>query len=238
VRTRSTILENKTAESLAALWRKGWLAVQPDDFRRAMVAIGRQRSLASGEVVALEGEDDARMYGIVKGAMACSGSHGHDAPILGTIMFPGQWFGFGPQLAGTRRVLTFHAQCPSVLLCFGNPELAKVRASFPDLGDRLAQLAQMQTNYTTDVVCELLVKDTALRIVTVLQRLAIWAAPATRLPMSQAELAEMSNASRASVSQALKMLERQGLVVLGYGGIDIPALDALNRWNAAGADRC
>jgi CRP-like cAMP-binding protein len=83
----------------------------------------------------------------------------------------------------------------------------------------------------------LLVADTARRIVTVLQRLAIWAAPSTRLPLAQAELAEMSNASRASVSKTVKELERQGLLKVVYGGIEVPDLGALNRWNPHGADR-
>jgi len=224
-------------EGLAALSRKGWLAVQPADFCRYMVLAGKPRRCERSEVIATEGENDARMYGIVSGAIAACGSHAHEVPVLGTILFPGQWFGFGPQLAGTRRVLAFHVQEPSLLLCYGNAELQTVRAAFPELGDRLAQLAQFQANYATDIVGELLVADTARRIVTVLQRLAIWAAPSTRLPLAQAELAEMSNASRASVSKTVKELERQGLLKVVYGGIEVPDLGALNRWNPPGADR-
>ena len=106
-------------EGLAALSRKGWLAVQPADFCRYMVLAGKPRRCERGEVIATEGENDARMYGIVSGAIAACGSHAHEVPVLGTILFPGQWFGFGPQLAGTRRVLAFqHTVTGSDLLFF------------------------------------------------------------------------------------------------------------------------
>jgi CRP/FNR family transcriptional regulator, cyclic AMP receptor protein len=223
--------------ALNALARKGWLSTQPQDFRVAMVELGRSRKLARGEAIALEDDDDARMYAITSGSIAACGSHAHHAPVLGTILFPGQWFGFGPLLAGTRRVLRFHAQEHSLLLCYGNAELERAHLFFPDLPTRLTQLALLQLNYATDIVGELLVENTILRIVTVIQRLAIWAAPTTRLPLSQAELAEMCNASRASVSTVLKQLERNGLAVPHYGGIEVLDLDALNRWNVPGGDR-
>jgi CRP-like cAMP-binding protein len=219
------------AASLAVLSRKGWLAAQPDDFRRQFVTMGRRRSLASGEVVALEGEDDARMYGILKGAIACSGSHGHDAPILATVLFPGQWFGYGPQLGGLPRALTFHAQMPSELLAFGNAELQRIRAVAPDLSERMSQLAVLQTNYTAAIVTEVLIPKSAQRIAAVLVRLANWSAPQTLLPVSQNDLAEMSNASRQTVSKALKKMEQSGLIGQHYGGIDVPDVDALARWS-------
>jgi CRP/FNR family transcriptional regulator, cyclic AMP receptor protein len=234
VTTETTSLDSQMAESHAALSRKGWLAAQPEEFRRQMIMMGRRRSLASGEVVALEGEDDARMYGILKGAIACSGSHGHDAPILSTVLFPGQWFGYGPQLGDLPRTLTFHAQAPSELLAFGNTELQKIRAVAPDLGERMAQLAVLQTNYAAAIVTEVLIPKSAQRIAAVLVRLANWSAPLTLLPVSQNDLAEMSNASRQTVSKALKKMEHSGLIVQHYGGIDVPNINALARWSDPG----
>jgi CRP-like cAMP-binding protein len=228
-----TIPETQMAESLAVLSRKGWLEAQPDDFRRHMVAFGRRRTLESDELVALEGEEDSRMYGILSGAIACSGSHGHDSPILATVLFPGQWFGYGPQLGHLPRILTFHAQTPSVLIAFGNAELQKIRTIVPDFSERLAQLAVLQTNYVAAVATEVLIPDVAKRIVAVLLRLASWSAPQSLVPVSQADLAEMSNTSRQTVSKVLKKLEQNDLIGVRYGGIEVPDVSALARTGTA-----
>jgi CRP-like cAMP-binding protein len=212
------------------LSRRGWLAGKSPAFRRCVLEEGRRRHVSAGEVIALEGDTDTMIFGIAAGAIAAQRSHRHEVPILGSILFPGQWFGSGPRLAQRPRMMTFAARVDSTLLCLGDAELERVRAGFPDLANYLAQLAQLQANHAVDCLSELLIPETELRIAAVLLRLANLAAPDTILPLAQTELAEMANASRASVAKLIKELKQRGLVAISYGRIMVCDRVALTAW--------
>lgn len=215
---------------LDGLVRRGWLAAQAEDFRHCIAQHGRLRTLESGEPIAFEGDTDKQFYGIVSGAVSCLRSHRHEAPILATVLFPGQWFGTSPHLTRLPRVLTFTAKEHSVLLCLDPAALDRMRARFPDLSDRLGQLAQMQANYLVDIMSELLIPQTELRIAAVLLRLTGWTDCGHSLPLNQTELAEMANASRASVAKVVKELKAGGLLATNYARIEIRDPDALADW--------
>jgi CRP-like cAMP-binding protein len=187
--------------------------------------------------VSFEGDDDRRIFGILSGTIGCLSGHRHQMPVLGTIIGPGHWFGMGPQLTGTGRILSFVAREPSVLVSLGDAELRCLGESFPDVSQRLAQLAQLQANYIVHVVAELLVPEADRRIAAVLLRLSALETGQASFPVSQSELGEMANASRASVSKALGTLARLGLVAIGYGRIAVPNPAALEAWFDSGGTK-
>lgn len=212
------------------LVQRGWLAGKAEVFRNCILEQGRWRDVPAGGMIAMEGDTDTVIFGIASGVVSAQRSHRHDIPILGSLLFPGQWFGSGPRLAGAPRMMTFAARQDVTLLCLGDAELARVRAHCPDLTDHLAHLAQLQANFAVDCVSELLIPETELRITAVLLRLANLAAPDTILPMAQIELAEMANASRASVGMLIKELKAAGLVTISYGQIEVRDRAALTAW--------
>lgn len=212
------------------LSRRGWLAGQSAAFRRGVLDQGHWRHFSAGEVIALEGDTDTTIFGIGAGAIDAQRSHRHALPILGSILFPGQWFGSGPRLVQMPRMMTFTARLNSTLLCLGDAELKRVSAMFPDLPVHLAQLAQLQANHAVDCVSELLIPETELRITAVMMRLAKLAAPEPMLPLAQTELAEMANASRASVAKLVRELKQRGLVSVSYGRIIVCDRAGLTAW--------
>lgn len=223
-------LSHLASFELDAFIRRGWLARLSEALRSSIIAHSRVRHVPAGEGIALEGDTDSTIYGIAAGVVTVQRSHRHEIPILAGMLFAGQWFGSGPSLAHLPRMLTFGARLDTTLLCLGSAELARVRAVFPDLPDHLAELAQLQANHAVDCVSELLIPETELRITAVLLRLANLSAPETVLPLAQIELAEMANASRASVGKLIKDLKAVGLVTIRYGRIEVRDRAALTAW--------
>jgi CRP-like cAMP-binding protein len=219
-----------------ALLAGAWLSRQPDDFRASILRHGRVITVRPAETIAYEGDNDQRIFGIMRGAIACYGSHCHDTPMLGTLTMPGQWFGFGTTIGGRPRSLSFTAREASALLCLGPAELTALRAEWPDLATRLGWLTIINTDYTENIVWELLVGRVDRRIVAVLLRLCRSTTAEPSFPLSQSELAEMANASRASVNKLLRSLEHEGLVSAGYGRIMVHDVERLKAWFDRTAD--
>lgn len=211
--------------------RRGWLSLQPPELRRQVRRAGRLMTIGTGETLTREGDDDPRMYGIVAGFVGCSISHRRDRPVLGTLLGPGDWFGEGALVENNSlRQVTYTAMQPATVLVINTLAMAGLRAAFPDFDRRLAGLAVRQVRYLTEVASELLIENVADRIVAVLLRLCADQPAPLVLPVLQAELGEMSNASRNSVSKVLQTLAQAGLVRRGYGGIEVPDPAALARW--------
>lgn len=178
----------------------------------------------------MEGDEDLRIFGVVRGAVGTYSSHRHQFPVLGAMLLSGQWFGVGPRFVGGGRKLTFIAMEDTELLCFGNAEFQQVSVSCSDLDDQLAQLAQMMSNYSNLIVAELLIPETDRRIVAVLLRLCEGTSGEFSFRLSQAELGEMSNASRDTVNKLVKRLEQCGLLTTRYGRIVVADYEGLARW--------
>ncbi|MEE4338137.1 Crp/Fnr family transcriptional regulator [Erythrobacter sp.] len=214
----------------AGLFAGAWLSRQPAAFRQHLIAVGRRAFYGRRDPIGFEGDDDRRILGIVSGSIGCLTSHRQHMPVLGTIIGPGQWFGMGPQLIGSERILSFVAREPSELISLGDTELWRLREAFPDLPQRLAGLAQLQSNHIAGLVAELLVPEADRRIAAVLLRLCEPGSGKDSLPLSQSELGEMANASRASVSRTLRVLAQRGLVEVGYGRIAVEDRAGLEAW--------
>jgi CRP-like cAMP-binding protein len=231
-----TEISGSRSERFAPLLAGIWLSHQPEEFRSAIIRTGRIISCRAHERISYEGDDDRRLFGVIRGAIGCFGSHRHETLILGTVMMPGQWFGFGTIIGHRPRTLGFVALEATELLSFGQPEMRQMGERFPDFPLRVARLQSINFDHAERVVAELLIRNVERRIVAVLLRLAQETRGPPDLPLSQSALAEMANASRASTNKLLGQLERAGLVKAGYGRIVITDVTGLERWFAASAE--
>lgn len=209
---------------------RGWLSAQPPAVRALAVRVGRMVRLENRETLTFEGDTDTRMYGIVDGFIGCNISHRHNRPVLGTLLGPGEWFGEGPMVDASTRHITYCAMQPAQVLALDAAGMAELRHTFADFDRCITQLAVRQVRYLSEVAAELLVENVTDRITAVLLRLTVGHPGPVVLPLVQAELGEMSNASRNSVSKVLQTLAQAGLVRRGYGGIEVPDPAALSRW--------
>ncbi|MEM1132090.1 MAG: Crp/Fnr family transcriptional regulator [Pseudomonadota bacterium] len=220
-----------------ALTSRGWLAQQPSQFQTLLLETGRILRVETRDTLTLEGDDDLRIFGLVSGSISCLISHRHSIPKLATIIAPGRWFGMGPRLIGGNRTISFVAAEPAVVLWFGASELGRIEAAWPDLNQRIGQLAQINSNYIAQIVSELLIPQAQRRILAVLVRLCEGREGMINLALSQSDLAEMANASRATVNATLKQLERADLLAISYNALKIPCAAKLEQHLDAGEDK-
>lgn len=216
-----------TAHTLDATFsRRGWLAHQSADFRRALVARGQVLSFAAGESIFFEGDEGGGIYGIIKGAIGCEVTTRMSGPTLVHVMQQGWWFGEGPALFERRRTMSFRALEPAALLLV---PLKAIRAPENDdvqTARRLGQLAELAAVLAIEAGCELLIRDARQRIAAVLLRVTaalegVCPENARGFRITQSQLAEMSNVSRHHTNVALLELQARGYIALDYGRIAV-----------------
>ena len=86
-----------------ALLRRGWLAGQPENFRRAVLDQCLLLPLERGAPVYHQGDAPGGIYGIAAGALAISIAPGDGGPYLAHLGTAGTWIGEGPFLTGEPR---------------------------------------------------------------------------------------------------------------------------------------
>lgn len=212
---------------------RGWLSLQPPAFRAGFIALGQPVLLERGAPVFHAGDQGGGVFGIVSGGVAVLGGTRWQLPALAHIARAGDWFGHGPILSGKDRILSFGAAERTMLLRVPLSSLRARMRDDPEFASRLAQMADMGTATTIAVARDLLIRDSARRLAAVLLRVTAMGevppADPGGHPMTQAELAEMSNVSRHLANRTLGALQRAGMIEVGYNRIrllDVPALKA------------
>lgn len=210
---------------------RGWLSRQPQSFRARIIAMGRLVTLARGAPVFQMGDDPGGVYGIVSGGIAVLGGTRWQLPTLAHIERAGDWFGHGPALGGGLRTLTFQASEPSVLLQLPLHQLRPQLRGDPDFAARMAQMADASTETVIWMARDLLIRDSARRLAAVLLRVtAMGEVPPSDVDgyaVNQTELGEMSNISRHQVNRTFAVLQRAGLVEVGYNRVKLIDVEGL-----------
>jgi CRP/FNR family transcriptional regulator, cyclic AMP receptor protein len=211
--------------------KRGWLSGQPPAFRTQIIAMGKLVTLAAGAPVFHMGDRPGGVYGIVSGGIAVLAGTRWQLPMLAHIARPGDWFGHGPVLGGGERLLTLQASEASVLFHVPLDVLRPQVQSDPDFAARLAQMANAGTETAQWVARDLLVRDSGRRLAAVLLRVtAMGEVPPSDshgYVISQAELGEMANISRHQVNRIFGVLQRAGLVEVGYNRVRLIDVEGL-----------
>jgi CRP-like cAMP-binding protein len=220
------------SSDLTVFERRGWLSRQPGTFRARFLAAGRLLRLERGASVFIEGDPPGGMYGVISGGIGVEVSRGRLPPRLGHIHRAGTWFGTAPVLAGRPRQMSFHAVEDSTTFYLPLPGLQKLMRADPEARLRLGELANEGMVLASEAARDLLVPDTARRIVAVMLRVT---AAADGVPpddprgflLTQNQLAEMSNASRHSAWRVLRDVAARGWIAKRYNHVRILDVAAL-----------
>ena len=211
----------------------GWLAEQPSAFRRRLLARARLRTFAPGDYAFHLADPLGGIFGVVDGAFGVFLDG--DAPYapLVHIVHAGAWFGHRPLLARRPRIMAFCAREPTVAWQVPLAVLDELTATDPDDLRRLASLSEFNWGIATRTVADLLIRRADRRIAAVLLRVAGLVpetpAPATGpVRVSQAELAEMANASRDLVNRTLGRFAHAGWITVGYQQVHVRDARALH----------
>jgi CRP-like cAMP-binding protein len=207
------------------LTNRGWLSRTPAVFQREIIDLCTLRSVARGQPVFVAGHGESDVFGVVSGHLDIlsrfSASDGH----VSHITHPGFWFGFSPLLTGTPLRVTVIARTDALLAVVPAKRLQRLLKIHPEWWRYLAVAIGEYGDITANATSDLMIPENERRVVAVLLRLCDCRFPSTdgspprEIPLTQAELAAMSNVSRNTLGTILRKLQDGGLISIGYGRI-------------------
>jgi CRP-like cAMP-binding protein len=214
------------AETGEELMSSRWFAGQPARLRERLLRQARVSDVAPGQWIYGTGDALNGLYGVLDGVVHLLVTLPDGETRLMDIVQSGQLFGQPARFGGGPRLLTALAGAPSRLLFVPDHALAEIARNEPEVWRNFAALLynQLAGGLLLAAYCMHL---TPRRLVAA--RLAALAAGHDAVPVTQAQLGEMTGLSRKTVNQHLSTLERAGIVERHYGHIAIRDLARLQR---------
>ena len=205
----------------------GWLGDLPQGFAESFVAIGQWIQMDRGQMVYGIGADDTSLYGIANGTARMHMAMNEHEQRLSHVIGPGFWFGENEFVSGVSRILEFEAATDLLLLQVTHNDFQKLAPEFPDAWKWIAQLAGQHLITAIGAADDLMLPTAEKRLVAVLLRFSgnrlghPQSPPFENIPVTQHELAVAANLSRASAGPILRMLEKEGEILIDYGALVI-----------------
>lgn len=229
----------RRSEIQEILTGRGWLAEIDPGLAAAVVKAGRPLALRKGERLYSPEDNPGGMFGVVQGGMLMATEGRDGLPLPGHIARRCHWFGYGSVLEKQRRSMIISANEPTVLLHVPLAELERLRTKFSAANRAYGKLATLGEALYLATVADLLIRDTDRRLAGVLLRvsgaepppyypgyrptqeeLASWSNP-EGVPLTQALLAELANASTHTVARFVDRANHAGLIDWRYGRVRI-----------------
>jgi CRP/FNR family transcriptional regulator, cyclic AMP receptor protein len=230
------MVHSKT-EILQAMARNPWFGSLALAERKAMVDLADVVPVHAGEMLYRKGDPPGPLLGVLSGAVKVSSMTEDGREGILSILERGNWFGEASLLDGLPRPYDATAVTAGALLVIRPAHFERLmRRNAFARAIALLQCSRLRVLY--GLVEDTMVRSTAQRVVRrllVLARGDATVSPKARasVPVSQEALAMMLGMTRQTLSKELKALVRDGILVLGYGRIDIVSLAALEERGAA-----
>jgi CRP-like cAMP-binding protein len=227
-----------SGEAHKILASRGWLAEVDPALAAAVIDAGRPLEFRRGDALYQPGDEPGGMYGVARGGIVLSTMGRDGLPVAGHIVRPCTWFGYGSVFDRQLRMFIPAANEDSLVLYVGLGEFERLRAAFPSAGRAFGQLATRGEAIYLAIVTDLLIANTDRRLAAVLLRVTgaetpdrpmnlpidpltdPWAGP-KGVPLTQAMLAELGNASSHTVARFVDRVARAGWVDWRYGRVRI-----------------
>ena len=222
------------SELLAVLQATPWgKLLNADELQRA-AADTFERRVPSGSHVCRKGEPVEAWIGVLDGLVKMSSLSPEGKPVTFTGLPTGGWFGEGSLLKHPE------ARRYDVVALRDSQVAFMPRAAFMRLIDSsiafnrflLKQLNERLGQFIAIVEYDRLLEPDA-RVARCLAQLynpILYPGTAAQLQLSQEEIGYLSGVSRQRANQALGVLEKAGLLTVGYGGVRVLDVDGLKRF--------
>ena len=200
------------------------LELLPTDVAQRLLSAGRLRAYKAGQAIQDRGEE-RQSLSIVRSGQVLAGNLGLDGTFLASaLLYPGDCFGEITLFTGLPRTQNLWAQGETEIVDIGKRPFMDLFASEPAIPLAMMKISQLRSY-------ELIEFLDALRRLSLLERLARLllaaiepGAKCAMLECRQEDIAFMLGVSRVSVGKALKRLQADGLIALGYGRIQIESV--------------
>jgi CRP-like cAMP-binding protein len=211
--------------ALAFARSTGWASRLPPKLQADLLDVARLRVVSEGTW--LYGIDDppGGIFGIVSGCLAAEVAYSGIAPQTLLLVHPGTWSGAGPVAGLEARIAGFYAKRPAEVLFIEVSDFRRVAEEHPEAWRHLSLLVLENLGQVIGLAQDLMVRNGRQRLRAILARLA--GLHAELVPghptvyATQAEVADIANLSRSVVSRFLQEMERDGILRLGWGAIEI-----------------
>jgi CRP-like cAMP-binding protein len=190
-----------------------------------LLNLARLRVLSEGTRLYAVGDPPGGLFGLVTGCLAVEAAQSGGATGKSLLLHPGVWFGEGPVAGLKARLTGVWATRKSQILSIEATDFRRLAATHPEAWRYLALLALETHGRTIGLVQDLMVRGGRKRLSAILARLGglheeLVPVPAC-IDATQAEVADIANLARSVVSRFLQDMEREGILHLGRGSIEI-----------------
>lgn len=207
-----------------------WLDGLTESARRRLVLASHERCFNPGELVGRHGTPAIEWVGVVQGLLKAQIRHSSGKKVLLACVPTGSWVGEGSIVRQTCRPYDLIAVQASrvrlvpavVVRQLLHESLEFNRLIMLRIAERLSQhLRMLEIDRMADPVVRVA------RGIANLYNPVLHPLLGPKLPLSQADLGELTGMSRQSVGEALKKLQCRGLLSIGYGGLVVHDLAGL-----------
>lgn len=211
-------------------WMQNLAASQHERVRQDLIV----RSVPTGGFVCRKGEPVDHWLGVIDGLVKISSVSPEGKAVTFTGVAPGGWFGEGSLLKDEARRYDGVALRDSRIACMPratfqwllDTSIAFNRYLLNQLNERLAQFIG------TVEIDRLLGPDARVaRCLAQLFNPQLYPGLRRRLDISQSEIGYLTGLSRQRVNQALRRLERDGLMKVDYGAVTVLSIDGLREFD-------
>lgn len=186
-----------------------------------MIAHGRIVSLAAGQWVQAEGDEETGAVVVLSGALELYCRAPGDREVLISRVAEGTAFGQTERFGGGPRLLTVICREPARLLVLSDHALARIGAETPRIWEAVAGLLYTSLRNILYALAEATALPPRARVASRIELLARDLPPPRRLRLTQEALGEMVGLTRKTVNAHLAALEGMRLIRRTYGGLDV-----------------
>ncbi|MCB1498360.1 MAG: Crp/Fnr family transcriptional regulator [Bauldia sp.] len=206
--------------ALAIVSQSGWFAQRPDALKVALRRIARVRRYAPGEPLYLVGDAPNGIFGLVSGGVdiAIPRSDGHEMTVHRAD--PGFWVGDLAQFTGQERLVSVVASELTVVIHFPQHALRHLVEASPELYPEFYALTYESVRLMLRLIANLASTPSEVRVA---MRLLMYdeAPDKSGINISQGKFAELVGLSAPTLQRALRRLQDDNLIRVGYSRIDI-----------------
>ena len=214
---------------LRVLRETEWLKGYSPELVESLVAEGRLVRLNTGEWAQAEGDDRNGLFVIVAGLLKTYYAPIGDRVIMVGFSKPGSVLGHATRYSGGPRLVTAVCAEPSIMLEISESALDRVAAKSPEIWRAMASFAYDNMRSALRLAAEVISlrprERLAARLLAITPDDNLEETPTIRV--SQELLGEMIGVTRKTVNQHLSSFEKETLIRVGYGKIELCDLKGL-----------
>lgn len=202
--------------------QSNWLMAQPADFAQRLLAHASLRQYRKRQVISGIDDENPGLHFLIRGAVDVWVPRPTGELIPIHLVPAHHWFGGVGAMTGHAGLTAYHACTASWALSIPRATIRAMEMEKPAYRQAFLDLLAMSVRDMMEMTSDLVGLDAEKRVISKLLTLsgtegrAAMDTEGYALPVSQSELAIVSNASRATTNAILAKLEKAGIVKLGY----------------------